>query len=227
MIKDLLFDFGGYATKSGKITKKGLFYRSKALDKIDNEDIMLLKKLSIKHIIDFRPGDYVTLYPDKILNSDYFVYWNFQMVLTPIIIQDYFAKKFSRTDIAKSYFDLNPGTVRCTFNTIYNAINSKDYNGEAFLFHCNNGRSRAGLICVVLLILFGVDKQKVIENYASIHDLMTKHVSSPKLFRKDSADMSQVLDYIIEKYGSIEKYLLSYCRVEKMWIDKIRNLFLI
>lgn len=226
MIKDLLFDFGGYTTKGGKITKKGLFYRSKSLDKIDNDDIMILKKLKIKYIIDFRPGDYVALYPDKILNSDYFVYWNFQMVLTPIMIQDYFAKKFSRTDIAKSYFDLNPSAIRCTFNTIYNIINSEYYNDEAFLFHCNNGRSRAGLICVILLILFGVDKREVIENYASIHDLMTKHVPSPELFRKDPADISQVLDYIIEKYGSMEKYLLSYCRVEEVWIDKIRNLFL-
>ena len=72
-----------------------------------------------------------------------------------------------------------------------------------------------------------MDKKKVIEIYARINDLMTKLVSSPEIFRKASADMSQVLDYIIEKYGSIEKYLLSYCRVEKMWIDKIRNLFLI
>ena len=227
MIKDFLFDFGGYKTDSGKTTKKGLFYRSKALDKITEDDIKILKDLKIKNVIDFRPGDYVTLYPDKIAHSDDFIYWNFQMVLTPIIIQDYFARKLSRTDIAKSYFDLNPSAIRCTFNIIYNAINEENYGGEAFLLHCNNGRSRAGLICVILLSLCGVSENDIIKNYTYIHDLMTKSIPSPELFRKDSADIKQVLDYLEENYGSIEQYLISFCRVEKTWIDKIKSLFLV
>ena len=59
-------DFGGYQTENGAYIKKGLLYRSGALDKATDADLEKLSALGIKTICDLRSERERRMEPDRI-----------------------------------------------------------------------------------------------------------------------------------------------------------------
>jgi len=93
---------------------------------------------------------------------------------------------------------------------------------------------------MLLLGLVGVDKQEIIDNYTpsaelvrerhNIHELLNNDVTnhgwdilaekhiSPKI------TIENQIDYVIENYGTFEKYLLA-CDISQETLDTIKNKF--
>ena len=103
------------------------------------------------------------------------------------------------------------------------------------LFHCAHGKDRTGLIAAIFYLLCGVERKKIVENYAVSYTYVEKLVApliaaTPEnvhhIYKSDASNMEYLLSYLDEKYdGSIEKYLLT-CGLGNKEISELRSILL-
>ena len=90
------------------------------------------------------------------------------------------------------------------------------------VFHCTAGKDRTGVLSAVVLSLLGVDEPTVVADYALSGEAMARLRAKlilkypdgrdsienlDQVFSADPQQMEQLLDYLEERYGSIDAYV--------------------
>ena len=105
------------------------------------------------------------------------------------------------------------------------------------VFHCQKGKDRTGLLAMLLQSYLGSTKDEIIETYAESGALIgetqqydnTKESESGTFidwsrFRgSPPSAMAKTLEWVEERYGSVENYLLDEVGVEKEWLAMLSN----
>ena len=244
-------DLGGLKTSDGKEIKSNLLIRSGVLKKLSSDDIELLKSHNLKVVIDFRSEDEFINRPD--VRIDGVTYLNFP-ALKPHNLPK--TKDSNNTDNnLLQLVDKENGGMKLLLNTYKELVTSEegvrayqnffktliDQDG-AFLWHCSQGKDRAGLAAFFLEYALGVSLQDCIDDYLYTNIAMEKKIKqlTPLVLKMSNYDRSLLpilrdvfeakleylntaLDTITSTYGSLDNFLINTLKID---IGSLRNKFL-
>ncbi|MCH1981294.1 tyrosine-protein phosphatase [Ruminococcus sp. OA3] len=119
-----------------------------------------------------------------------------------------------------------------------------DYEDGAVLFHCTGGKDRAGTAAVLLLSALGADREVILRDFALTNIVESGRIADiMKEARKHTDDlevlgmvrslagvnpeyMERMLDAVLERYGSMEQYLLEAFALGPQELQLLRNRYL-
>jgi protein-tyrosine phosphatase len=234
-------DLGGYHTNDGRQVRWGLIYRSEALGRLSQDDLLYLTNLGLRLICDLRTPAEINRSPDRVPSTAQWVATpaqegDFDMSMLPTLL---FNRKIIPDLMHQSYLKQLADNAQ-----LYGAILSRFAHPDNLpaVFHCTAGKDRAGLTAALLLGLLGVPEKTIIEDYTlsnlAFYRLFDKFVDDNRtrlrrfgipmkelypMLIADPIWMEDALSYMIGTYGSIEAYLLQAAGLEKIVLVKIRE----
>ncbi len=169
-------DLGGYQTKDGRRVKWGSVYRSGELSQLTESDVDKLGELGIRTIIDLRSPQEVSARGQSRTPP------GARVVPLPIASSEVFTKlipMFLEGDFSKLPSDLlervNRSLVR-NYGAQYGGLLRTliDRANRPLVFHCTQGKDRAGFGAAVVLSALGVPWNTVVEDYLLSNQLRQK-----------------------------------------------------
>ena len=243
-------DLGGYATEDGRTVRWRTLFRSGELSQLTPDDVEALGRLGIKTIVDLRSTEEVglrgpSLVPDGVRARAIPVASNTMLAkLIPSFLQG----DFSQVP-ADLLFEVNRLLVR-DFTEQYAEL--LDVIGEPanrpVVFHCTQGKDRAGFAAMVVLSALGVPWTTVVEDYLlsnryrkedneallglmralaanrSGHDgeqTLSRHVED-LLYVKEQ-NLEAALGEIVDRYGSVRSYLIDGLDCSEGRLERLRD----
>lgn len=240
-------DLGGYKTSDGRKIKKGIFFRSAHLTNLNQEDIDKLRSLNIKHIFDYRNDDEAERYPSTLIESIKNIRIpalkmpstesdEFDSIET--MVSEFFDKGLAYDRMKDSYYRLPVENE--SYKNLINLV--RDPNMVPILCHCTAGKDRTGVGCSIILMLLGVERHDIIEEYLKSEGYVNEFIAEFLSFRPDLSHVpEEKLRYIFgvneeyikesfrkidEMYESIEDYFLKEYNITEEEIKTIRDAYL-
>jgi len=209
-------DLGGYTAADGRRVKRGLVYRSGELSQLSAEDVDKLRGLDIRAVVDLRSPQEVSARGQGRLPP------GARIVALPVASSDFFAElvpMFLNGDFSEVPPDLldrvNRMLVR-DFTAQYAGLLRVlcDPANRPLVFHCTQGKDRAGFGAAMVLSALGVAWDTVLEDY-----LLSNH------FRKDENDrMLDMIRRFAARQGGAEGEAMALSRVEGLLYVKEQSL---
>lgn len=201
-------ELGGYPTKVGEQVKWRTFLRSSDMSRATEKDIEFLKEYGVKTIIDLRGEDETIAFPNPLAEEDFCEYYHIPLFTQPLSDLN-LPKEINMGDFYVMLLE-ETTTLGKVFETIAQA------ESGSVVFHCMAGKDRTGVLAMLLLGIAGVEKKDIISNYEvtysnleSFHKPGILPEGVPEVFLYSKREyLEQAYDYLIEKYGGFEEYLL-------------------
>ena len=160
-------DLGGYEASDGRTVKWGLVFRSGELSQLSEEDVETLGVLGIRSVVDLRSPQEVSARGDGRLPR------GATLFPMPIASGDMFAKlipMFLKGDFSEVPPDLLDQVNRILvrdFTEQYGGLlrTLSDPRNRPLVFHCTQGKDRAGFGAAMILSALGVAWETVLEDY--------------------------------------------------------------
>lgn len=244
-------DIGGYKTLDGKTVKWGQVYRSGELPRLTDRDVVKLKSLRIKTVVNFLTDEETKdRGKDRLPKGVREVSQSIESDGGLVHIAN-LARKTA--DFSRLPTDLNPRIHRILVNDAtkqYAALIKEiaDAEEQPVVFHCSHGVHRTGTAAAILLWTLGVPWETVREDYllsnkyrgaeikkrlAQLRQLAAK----AQRIAPEEVDMTNMKafyilqgeyidatrDEILKKYGSIDGYLTEGLGLTKRDIQKLRD----
>ncbi|XP_055862140.1 uncharacterized protein LOC106073282 isoform X2 [Biomphalaria glabrata] len=172
--------------ESSAILKTAAIYRSSKPDKIVEKDVVKFRQLSIKSIVDFRSKEEYLLTKDhNLIDAEYTLY----KVCLP----------------------------NNNYQPALKLISEPD--NLPVLINCAYGKDRTGIISALILTCLGMPKSYVAAEYALsteglepvrqlvYQDIVGKYELTEEFCNSETETMLKLLNYIEEKYTSVEGYM--------------------
>lgn len=228
----------GYTSLKTKIREKHLF-RSGHLHKLSKKDKkILVNDYNVTTVIDLRVPDEMNKKPDKIMEGVNYVW-------LPVFTYNLYGITHEKNiPILDKMPDLNDlyrvmlNTEECKTNIskILDFILNYDFKKGAILFHCTEGKDRAGLISIFLLHLLGYDREDIKNDY--VYTNVVNHKKSRRYYwlvrilgKKVSIKLANiflakeeyfntVMSVLDNDYGGIDNYISNELKISK---ESIKN----
>lgn len=211
-------DLGGYGAQGKKVIFDKII-RSNVPTNLDDNDLLFLKNMEIKNIIDLRTRKEQET---KISCFEKRTDFNVHHISIPggDKIPD------SIEDVPVSY--LRMLDAKNNIATIFDLL----VKGERILYFCNAGKDRTGTISMLILMALGVDEETICKDYLKTKDyldVIIKANSFPEniinIIMPKEEYVKKFLKLFKERYNSIENYL-KLIGIDKKSLDKIRQNYL-
>lgn len=216
-------DIGGYSIGNNKVVKEGKIIRSNCTSNLGNKELEQLLKMGFKTIIDFRSNKEIEKEKGVFLNNKKFQYNHIKINGDGII-------PGSKEEVLDSYIEMLKGKEQ--IKQIFEILNNTD-NG--IIYYCNAGKDRTGVVTACILKFLGVDNKDIIADYlisgVFLKEKLEKFANTITdrdiyaIINPNYDTMNNLLNYIDNEYGSIEKYL-SDCKISKNTLNEIRNKYI-
>ncbi len=234
-------DLGGYPAADGKTVRHGLLLRSASLAEAKEKDLSYLSGIPVGTVVDFRMDFELRGKEDKVIPGARYV--RLPVNSSGIDVTDDDAKELSR----HKSFDIRKFIMIAAFNKRAQKIAHEMYPimvtdedcqkqfaaflqmavhaDSAILFHCTQGKDRAGLASAYILSALGVDRETIIKDFDATNAIYAKDVKrlsrrvrffggkdkeieTVKAFIGANTDnFIKVLDLIDSEYGSMLNYI--------------------
>lgn len=234
-------DLGGYPAADGKTVRHGLLLRSASLAEAKEKDLSYLSGIPVGTVVDFRMDFELRGKEDKMIPGARYV--RLPVNSSGIDVADEDAKELSR----HKSFDIRKFIMIAAFNKRAQKIAHEMYPimvmdedcqkqfaaflqmavhaDSAILFHCTQGKDRAGLASAFILSALGVDRETIIKDFDATNAIYAKDVKrlsrrvrffggkdkeieTVKAFIGANTDnFIKVLDLIDSEYGSMLNYI--------------------
>ena len=241
-------DLGGLKGKDGRLIKSNKLFRSGSLHKLSEEDIQTLINENIKVVVDFRSEKEFIHKAD--VRIDGITYINL-----PALPKDDRDGKGKHADSNLLWLvNKESGGKKLLMNTYKNMLLTEEgkaafkgffkvlmeNNDGAILWHCSQGKDRAGMAAYLLEYALGVSEEDRVNDYMLTNIAMEKKIKqlTPIVLKESNGDYSllpslkdvfsadidylnEALNSINETYGSIDNLLLNELEVDiKLLQDK-------
>ncbi len=215
-------DLGGYFTKLDRQMRWGMIFRSGDLSSATLYDQERIRRLNIKTIIDFRTENTSKTYP-------ILVHPNIKKVSIPITQMDSKAlddmmldKKLTQSDAVRKIQDSYISIVENSKEELSKMFELLiDYDNYPILISGSLGKDRVGLASFFILSAIGVPQNVIIndyllsQEYINVSKIVMDAQSKPEYFQEAVTAIFSVrpsyinytIDYINQKYGSVDNYL--------------------
>lgn len=221
-------DIGGYFTNDNRQMKWGEIYRSGDISSATLYDQEQIRRLKIKTIIDFRSEKTAKRYPILLHPSIYKIL----LPLSPMggeklmerIKSDHFTRSDAIRFVQESYVDIVENHKEQFADMFDQLTNDANY---PLLLAGSLGKDGVGLATYFILHVIGVPHNTIEQDYLLSNDNidLTKVVRDTKNFSEPMQEaitamlsvnrvyLNYAIDYIKEKYGSLDDYLEKELRV--------------
>jgi protein-tyrosine phosphatase len=192
-------DLGGLPVRGGATTTRRLVYRADSLDQVSAADEKLLfGKLGIGTVIDLRTPEEAG--GDGLADARHFPAVRAQ--LCPVIPSGRIGVEPFPTGDPEAIAELYLGYLTDSRHVVAQALSlvaeSVD-GGTPVLFHCAAGRDRTGVVAAVLLLLLGVSRAAIENDYVASNrhaDEVSHRLASNPLYKRDTAAVNQT-NYVV------------------------------
>lgn len=215
-------DMGGYFTRTDLQMKWGKIFRSGDLSSATLYDQERIRRLNIRTIIDFRSDRTAKRYP-------ILVHPNIRKISLPITPLDdekinemMDNEHLTRSDAIRDVQDSYIGIIenyKSVFAEMFNILT--DENNYPVLLSGSLGKDRVGLASFFILYAVGIPQNVIIDDYllsrqtVDISKIAENVKTKPEYFQEavtalmsvNPAYINYTIDYINQKYGSIDNYL--------------------
>jgi protein-tyrosine phosphatase len=235
-------DLGGYRTVDGRRIKWGRIFRSDHLGRLTDRDVLLLQKMGIRLVCDFRtpaeikklPDRYPDNHPAKTLHlpvqhgeSD--PANTFDRIKKGDI--DWMTEEYMIKGYIKNIENFAPMWARF-FESLAEPCN------RPLVFHCTGGKDRAGMAAALILLALGVPEETVIQDhglsnlyiaavletiYDRIRDMGVDPDRISVYFTAPPNAMPAVLAHLAAAYGSTANYLVKKAGIDKELLTRLKN----
>lgn len=241
-------DLGGYRTRDGRLVRWGALYRSDALHKLTDADLRQLSDLSLEQVIDFRAIYERDREPDRlpeelkgrllgipILDSSTELFQNSRQEFVRIL---------RTVDASQSLINTNVELATRFAPEIRRFIDVLlSSNGRPVLFHCAAGKDRTGFAAAIVLRIFGVSQDVVMEDYLLTNRYFfsaygwslkimkwirgKRFAESVRAFMMaEPAYLSAAFQAIDENYGSFDYYVRDGLGLSGMDVEHLQRAYL-
>lgn len=228
-----LRDVGGHQTMDGRRVRRGLLFRSTALDRATDGDLRRLERRGIRTIADLRTLAERRAAPDRMPAAASGVSLDVMADApgaSPARIAQLSrqpakaSRLLARADVDAMFDQAYRGLVslrsaRTSYRELFLLI--ADSSSLPVLFHCTTGKDRTGWAAAALLLLLGVPEQAVFDDYLLSNDYLLQGLEpvlerfaasggDPQLLRPvlgvKAEYLSAALETVQREYGTIERY---------------------
>jgi protein-tyrosine phosphatase len=241
---------GGYRSADGRRIKWGAVYRSGELSQLSDEDVGTLAQLGIKTVVDLRSPEEIKARGEGRLPE------GAELRPMPIASSDLFAKiipQLLQGDFSEVPLDLlgqvNRALVRdyaAEYRGLLHAL--LDAGRRPLVFHCTQGKDRAGFGAVVVLSALGVPWETVLgdyllsnhyreaENEKMLGMLRRFAAAQPEAGSEESAfrrvegllyvkeqSLGAAHQEILSRYGSVDGYLVEGLGCSSKELERLRD----
>ena len=209
-------DLGGYAAGDGRRVKWGVVYRSGELSQLSDDDVGKLGELGIRMVVDLRSPEEVNARGEGWLPP------GAQLSAMPIASSDMFARLIPM--FLEGDFSQVPPDLLDQVNRLLVSEFTEQYAGllralsdpanRPLVFHCTQGKDRAGFGAAMVLSALGVPWETVLEDY-----LLSNH------FRKEENDkmLEMIRGFAASQEGGNSEEV-AFSRVEGLLYVKEQSL---
>lgn len=164
-----LRELAGLPTRNGRIVRPGLLFRSADLHKATQEDLLLLRELGVKRVVDLRTQWEIDASPDRLLSD-----WQLHHI--PVIHEETLSRSEHgqlrllemaadgmESVLQQAYRDLVLSeTGRAGWKKFFALLLE---NEDPILWHCTQGKDRTGMAAALLLHALDVDEDLIVQEY--------------------------------------------------------------
>ena len=255
-------DLGGLVMQNGKVIRTGLLVRSGNLSKATEADVTLLKeRYHLTNVFDFRFEAEANAAPDRIIDG---VSYTHLSTLPQTLVAGFASgrsdtSKVDTRDLGALLTKMAQAPKAQTMaRQLYPAIvtdaQSQRYYGDFLrgvlraeggsLWHCSQGKDRAGWASALLLAALGASRDVIVEDFDLSNQSYAKQVEalSEKVRQQGGDDeavafiramvgvsrenFEKTLDLIDEKYGSLTAYVQNQLGFTKKEQKQLRKKYL-
>lgn len=249
-------DIGGYRTKDGSVVRGGLLFRSDELCGCTENDVRYLKEMGLKSVIDYRNEKEREGKEDKVPASTRIYYLDPKAdvaamasseslkEISPIQGKQKLTAKWARElMISQNEQFVLADSSKKAYRSMFDLILKEE--NLPLVQHCRGGKDRTGYGAALILLILGVDKKTVLEDYmlTNFYKKEKNQKSLEKLWEetKDEDTVQAVrylkeaneefllaaLDLMEERYGTAEQYAQKELAMTQEEITTLKEKFLI
>ncbi|OWV13863.1 hypothetical protein B7992_07845 [Fibrobacter sp. UWH1] len=245
-------ELGGIKTSNGKQVKSNVLFRSANLAKASENDVKFLQGLNLKLICDLRTEQERENNLDVEISGAQNIWFNVLGALpqkTSSVKQTEAGVKIGKAMNPNTFNEeaaahladfVQTGVFDSVMENLYVGLVAKEHaqqeysrmfdsilatQGGTILWHCSQGKDRAGLASVFILSALGVDSTSIMEDFAKSNesyqtmvDVALKVAQDKGLSKEhqgviqamlgvNPSYMKRALDYINANFGSMEDYM--------------------
>jgi protein-tyrosine phosphatase len=248
-----LRDIGGWSVRDGRVVRRGLVYRSVALNHLTDGDAAAVEALGVRTVYDLRTEAERTAEPDRTLDGVEYVVADVLadsqdaapaelvgVLSDPKQADELLGGEKAQALFAGAYREIvSLPSALAGYRELF--IGLADAGRRPALYHCTTGKDRTGWATAALLSLLGVDRDLVLREY-----LLTNEQLVPALepifarFTAAGGDRSVLLpvlgvqasylassfDEMRSSFGTIEGYFTDGLGIDPADQAKMRETFI-
>ncbi len=226
-------DLGGYPTRDGGVTKKGVLVRSGTLTDITPDAQTVLVDYGVKTIIDIRDEWEVEHYPDAPAQSDVMRYRNIPFIGDHLNRDE---KWHAQAGSHKNMYEVYAYYLEHCQPQIREIMTTLIESEPTTLYHCYAGKDRTGMISAFILGAVGVADDIIVQDYAEttprishlVKEWRVDAVKNKRDMQKFERDVSSdahtmvnFLAHVQERYGGITAFL-NTCGVTSADLNELK-----
>ncbi|OJT61064.1 tyrosine-protein phosphatase [Bacillus altitudinis] len=241
-------EVGGLQTTDQMVIKQGMIYRSADLSRLTKQDILTFSTLGIQTICDLRTSSERKSHPPKIMEHDKIVHIPMQpdsmmpskWTMFRMLIAE--GKSLSFTPIMKEVYQSMLYERKKEIQQLFTLLS--DEKNYPLMLHCTSGKDRTGFLSALIQLAAGVPVHTVLSEYMRSNEgvkMLVKRqerfVRMMSLYRVSKEQiqpllgvqqdyLEDVLNEMMDTYGSAERYLVEACGVPKAQLLKVKNILL-
>jgi len=242
-------DFGGYAAADGGVVRRGILYRSGALDRLTDRDIDTLNGLGDWSIIDLRhEGERIVaptparLFAAAVHSLPMGSGHGAAPLPRPALLTVADATAAQAVEAIKASYRRFVHEHRERFARLFDVL--LDARAGPSVIHCTAGKDRTGISVALVLLALGVERDQVVADYCATRDyldmawreqILAAMVGDPGQVNRGVADVmfDAHPDYIgaslaemDERHGSPEAYLRDVLGLDTARVSRLRERYL-
>ena len=224
-------DLGGIKTVEGRYVNWGRFYRSDALNRLDDQEFVLFDGLGIKKIYDLRSDEEIKQGPDHVPPGVTYIHWPIFNMVNAGFFEEIEGKVASGDFTVAAADDLLISTNKDfagKYHEEFKGLLAQIFSDTVpSVFHCSSGKDRTGFTAAMILAILKVDRGTIFEEYEMTNfyiqdelDTIVSRMSKELKIAPDKiqgamyalmgvkkAYLSAAFEVIDKQYGGIDAYI--------------------
>jgi protein-tyrosine phosphatase len=222
-------DLGGYPTADGRLTRWGVAFRSDALHELTADDLVVLRDLGLRTVVDLRTGAELDRHgrgplidePVDHIHLSVLPAESGESVAAPPPVGDDLAARYLW------YLEVGSESLAAAVRLL------ADPESQPLVFHCAAGKDRTGVLSALVLSCLGVGRADIIDDYVQTktglnqilerlrgHTLDPDDTADPRV-KIEAATMERFLDGVERHFGGATSWARS-AGIEEATLEALR-----